>query len=1008
MAECRYSLRRRQKRPLTDEHPLDEHLQAREKSNDSESNTCSKCGRRFSLAHHFKRHVQTCTSAKTKTRRTFGSFPCKTCGKVFSRSDWLRRHQEVHSKERPFRCKLCSASYKRRDALQRHELIQHTWPDEQVKKSAASEARCVKCGKVYMAGEIPRHMAMSHSVDELGSHNMSRSAPTTQQENSENMPHSTKQPETEADSAILPHTDSTPTEQPENGSNSDILIHTGPPGQPQNKTGKEKTLSHSGSLSHSSVSAQPQTDLVLENNLGTVNSVIVEGETEKLQQQNSASLCGTTEGKQPNSGNNQGEMENMTELQTPEQLLQQGADSRRRLSEKTFDLDMTVEGAVVAQSREKTPKNPLESKLTGKESAGVQENLHHLEDVDDVLEVQQQEQNSLLERSEVRACNGKFDDTERSAGAGEMGADADVGMSEEDGPCQDDASNDVPSGPATSGSDRHHCNTCGDWLPSRESLARHEEKVHGVVSFICPECHHLFHKIHLLEQHLAEHLEYQPHLCTVCKTSYKEEEDLRRHLEELHHFKDLQKCLYCAEFLPTRFHMNAHIRLLHEARRSWCHQCHKTITPFHSLATHRRLTHGERKLRCEECGAMFKSMVSLKAHLLRHRGTNSCLCDYCGKRFNCKKELQGHVAKVHDPALKRHVCEICGHRTWILSDLMDHKYRLHPDQISEDEKRKSSLYRRQKNLTRRPTHRYTCQQCGKKYMSMLHLQRHTALHDGTAHNCNACGQKFLKEADFLRHLETHGKTFACGVCGKTFRKKQNCERHELATCRGEKEFRFTCSVCGKMTKFLSQYAKHVAQHCSTGATHACPVCRETFPDMPAFRSHIDAHVAKGETPWHCAVCNTYHEQQNRLLKHAKIHSDETPFLCPHCGKGFKDVAHLQVHENIHTRAKEYACKECCGRVHENIHTRAKEYSCKDCGRVFAQYSSMKRHELTHNKSQPHQCPFCDRRFSQKCSMDRHLRQHTGETPYVCEICGKGFKQSTLLHNHSKKVHQKLG
>ncbi|XP_035659405.1 zinc finger protein 519-like [Branchiostoma floridae] len=147
------------------------------KSDDSESHTCSKCGRRFSLAHHFKRHVQTCTSAKTcrsaktKTRRTFGSFPCKTCGKVFSRSDWLRRHQEVHSKERPFKCKLCSASYKRRDALQRHELIQHTWPDEQVKKSAASEARCVKCGKVYMAGEIPRHMAMCHSVEEKAENN---------------------------------------------------------------------------------------------------------------------------------------------------------------------------------------------------------------------------------------------------------------------------------------------------------------------------------------------------------------------------------------------------------------------------------------------------------------------------------------------------------------------------------------------------------------------------------------------------------------------------------------------------------------------------------------------------------------------------------------------------------------------------------------------------------------------------------------------------------------------
>ncbi|XP_066269252.1 zinc finger protein 497-like [Branchiostoma lanceolatum] len=795
MAECRYSLRRRQKQQLADEHPLDQHFQPQEKSKDSESHTCQKCGRHFRHAHHFKKHVKTCTSSKTKTRRTYGSFACKTCEKVFSRSDWLRRHQEVHSKERPFRCKLCSASYKRRDALQRHELIQHTWPDEQVKKAAASEARCVKCGKVYMAGEISRHMAMSHSNNpdsENISHseNMSHSTPSAQPQTDAELSHSAQlgQQTTDPDSENISHV--TLSEQPQSGPDVAKLSNFAPSGQSQADLGP--TFENKPSRTDSEM-VGGETDNMYPA-LGIVQHI-----TESEQKQVNA-----------NSGNKHCELTDVAESKELAKQQHQDTDSQNKLVEKTFEAVMNGEDAVVAQSRGQTSQDLLESDVTDRPRERTEVNMHH-QDKEEGESSETRERNGEWERSECTTGSGNSK-TAACSTLGENRAEVEVGMFEENEPRQEDASSGVPSEPTPSGKDRHHCNTCGDWLPTQERLARHEEEVHGVVSFICPECRQLFQKIHLLEKHLSTHLGYIPHLCTVCKTPFRGEEELKTHLEEEHHFKDLQKCLYCAQTLPTRFHMNAHIRLLHEACRAWCHLCQKPISPFHTLAAHRKLVHGERKLRCEECGALFKSTVSLKAHLLRHRGTNSCLCDYCGKRFNCKKELQGHVAKVHDPALKRHVCEICGHRTWILSDLMDHKYRLHPDQITDNEKHKSSLYRRQKNLIRRPAQRYTCPQCGKRYLSMLHLQRHLALHDGTAHACAACGQKFLKEADYRRHLATHGKTYACGVCGKTFRKKQNCERHELATCRGEKEFRFTCSVCGKMLKFLSQYTRHVGQH----------------------------------------------------------------------------------------------------------------------------------------------------------------------------------------------------
>ncbi|KAI8483747.1 hypothetical protein Bbelb_385390 [Branchiostoma belcheri] len=889
MAGVRYSLRRRQKRPLVDEHPLDEHLQVQlqEKSADSESHTCEKCGRHFSHAHHLKKHVQTCAPPKTKARRTLGTFTCKTCGKVFSRSDWLRRHQEVHSKDRPFRCKLCPASYKRRDALQRHELIQHTWPEEQMKKSAASESRCVKCGKVYMAGELTRHMVMAHSTSvqqplltKTGSGNISQPNSEKQSEmvmNSENVSNSNseRQPGKAVNSENI--SKSNQAQKPGTVVNSKSISpcttseHEGTEQYSENK--QKGTVVNSGSTP----SEQQRTDQYSDNRPSTTISGTVEGEVEKVYmvgailQQNAE--CNPTQ--QPETVVN---LESISHS-TPSELQQTEQYSENRPGTTISD---TVEGKVekvgaILQQMAKslsgmTEGQQMDTDDSGKEllKGGAENAEGEVEKVGEILQQNAQLLSGMAEETDTDNSGSKH---------------------------------------VKSVHDRHHCTTCGDWLSSPVSLARHEEKSHGIVSFICPQCDQLFYKIHLLEAHLLSHLGYTPHLCTVCKTSFRQETDLRSHLEECHQFQDLQKCLYCAQNMPTRFHMNAHVRLLHESRRSWCQQCHKPISPFHTLNAHRKLVHSECKLKCDESLPRIGSPSGLRPS---------------------GDPTRGHVAKVHDPALKRHVCEICGHRTWISADLMDHKYRLHPDQITEEEKQKSSLYRREKNLIRKPAQRYTCEQCGKKYMSMLYLQRHLALHDGTAHTCTFCKQQFLKEADYQRHLKTHEERFSCSVCGKSFASKKNCERHELVTCRGEKEFRFTCGVCGKMLKFLSQYAKHVAQHCSADETHACPVCKATFPAMTAFRAHIDGHVSKGETPWHCAVCNTYYEQQVRLTKHAKIHSDETPHLCTHCGKGFKDAAHLQVHENIHTRAKEYACK--------------------DCGRVFAQYSSMKRHELTHNKS----------------------------------------------------------
>ncbi|XP_055765286.1 zinc finger protein 205-like isoform X1 [Salvelinus fontinalis] len=50
-------------------------------------------------------------------------YSCATCGKHFTRANYLKEHQTVHTKERPFKCKLCYKSFPFRSNLIRHRSV---------------------------------------------------------------------------------------------------------------------------------------------------------------------------------------------------------------------------------------------------------------------------------------------------------------------------------------------------------------------------------------------------------------------------------------------------------------------------------------------------------------------------------------------------------------------------------------------------------------------------------------------------------------------------------------------------------------------------------------------------------------------------------------------------------------------------------------------------------------------------------------------------------------------
>ncbi|XP_062338245.1 zinc finger protein 8-like [Osmerus eperlanus] len=83
-----------------------------------ESLSCDICGKRFASLAHLVQHNRVHTG-----ERPFG---CATCGKRFSQKGSLKAHQRIHSGERPFCCAQCGKTFTLKHHLKRHRLIHTT------------------------------------------------------------------------------------------------------------------------------------------------------------------------------------------------------------------------------------------------------------------------------------------------------------------------------------------------------------------------------------------------------------------------------------------------------------------------------------------------------------------------------------------------------------------------------------------------------------------------------------------------------------------------------------------------------------------------------------------------------------------------------------------------------------------------------------------------------------------------------------------------------------------
>uniref|UniRef100_A0A8C5M928 C2H2-type domain-containing protein n=1 Tax=Leptobrachium leishanense TaxID=445787 RepID=A0A8C5M928_9ANUR len=109
---------------------------------DAKKTSCPECGKTFSskanLLSHQCLHQKPRFVRRNRTCQGENSLSC-SCGKCFHKLKYFRRHQMVHSGEKPFPCSQCGKSFKLKATLKSHERI-HT---------GEKPFSCSECGKCF-------------------------------------------------------------------------------------------------------------------------------------------------------------------------------------------------------------------------------------------------------------------------------------------------------------------------------------------------------------------------------------------------------------------------------------------------------------------------------------------------------------------------------------------------------------------------------------------------------------------------------------------------------------------------------------------------------------------------------------------------------------------------------------------------------------------------------------------------------------------------------------------
>ncbi|XP_071523978.1 uncharacterized protein [Panulirus ornatus] len=409
---------------------------------------------------------------------------------------------------------------------------------------------------------------------------------------------------------------------------------------------------------------------------------------------------------------------------------------------------------------------------------------------------------------------------------------------------------------------QHPCPFCQHTSP-RLAMSRHLQEQHREYFITCDVCSSKFFDSHVFNIHQISHKSGE-YSCDDCSIKFGTVDELSNHRNLIHTVKYDEKsftCPVCEKIYGHRSKFVTHIVKLHKGKVQidglvWgsrgslvCSICQKRFKKAALYLAHEK-THRSKRFHCQHCQCTYPSDTLLQDHILTHQ-FGDYECNECNVKFASLHQLNIHEEKVHKVKLNK-ICEYCNKEFREQVNLICHRRKEHPE---SEESRKA---------------RYSCFECGMKFMVRGNLVRHLKMHDkekvAKPSTCNICGKVLSNKYSLASHMKTHSRdtSYKCTVCDKAFVSKYT----------------------------LVDHIRRIHEEIGYGRDKVCKQCGRSFFTNSELKYHMKTHT--GERPYRCEVCGETYLSSSTLRYHMQKHSN-VMFVCQDCQAKFKNYVGWSAH-----------------------------------------------------------------------------------------------------------------
>ena len=405
---------------------------------------------------------------------------------------------------------------------------------------------------------------------------------------------------------------------------------------------------------------------------------------------------------------------------------------------------------------------------------------------------------------------------------------------------------------------------------------------------------------------------------------------------------------------------------------------------------------GTGKLLCKYCDRRYHHLKARNKHMISEH-LERCQkdgivfqCEICGTNFVSAIGKSKHMKRVHNQ--RDSDVEAAGNKE---KDFLHHC----PFEGTDDIRFQTIKELKEHVKEHHPDKDKSCIGCGlncdTRERLMEHIQEHkTGSQEArNLYSCEHCQHKFLSEYVMLTHkrnVHSLCETLSCEICGKEFKNSKFLANH-IARHRKEQSDEgglesnadeFICQLlvpekgdvpCGKTFKLKNNLERHIKTSHMNIKQHQCNDCGKKFVDSTRLKEHRWIHT--DHRPIKCTLCEKGFRHQNHLRHHmAKIHGKDKEFSCHICPKKFVYNYQLKTHLQTHSqsKAKLKRVQENIGQLLDGMENETSLVINMDSGVIEEAVSSA----VDPYVQTLYQCSLCQHVFQTYKALQTHCAEHT--------------------------------